>query len=312
MIATIIAAVEGGGSHGAGIDWSVIANIATALGMLISGASLLAGFLLYRISKRDAFVSGFRQVLADVKTKCHKIDELITYELSHEVIASVVKAPDMDYYLQTVFEYFKANPQLANEVVTKYLKEEFPAITVPVYSGIVDKYLNIIDSLQSTIAPYQHSFPGFHRVVSPVIMLLRNYVYATKRFATDDDVWENILATMYEEEKGCFSSFECFRERLRVVFIQLLEEHVHNEDRQKDINDILQIIDMIAKAYADLNERKLYRQSKSEKNITLVPESEIETATGDLREAEKCLKSLLGQDQLLNFRELVTRVEQRM
>jgi len=68
------------------VDWSVLSQVATTISAVLGAASLLAGFIIYYISKRDTFVDKFRFVLVSVRTKIERLNQLVTFELAHELV----------------------------------------------------------------------------------------------------------------------------------------------------------------------------------------------------------------------------------
>ncbi len=80
---------------------------------------------------------------------------------------------------------------------------------------------------------------------------------------------------------------------------------------QEDIDDMLQIIDLIVKAYSSLNDNYLFKLSKNEKKIKLEDSTKLQYIMDELFEAEKVLHFALSQEQMLKYRGLISAFKER-
>jgi len=288
------------------MNWETVAQIATTVGELAAAAALVSGFILYRISRRDDYVADFKRTLALIRARFHHLDELMTYELIGEVVRSVVFSRDLEVPLKRLFDKFFAAESTAG--IREYMKHTFPAIAVAVHSPLVDSYESILTEIDSDLANYQTDFPALYRVCLAVRTLLGNMELALKRTATRDSIWEELIPEIFEKEKAKQHDLASFKDRIAQILLGFAHEAVR-EKGQRRINNALALLDMVADAYLALPERRVLRCSRRERGTKMTPVKDTETLTEDLREAEKALKTLLAQEDVLRYRELVTLLE---
>lgn len=83
------------------------------------------------------------------------------------------------------------------------------------------------------------------------------------------------------------------------------------KDSQKDIDDALEILTMTTNNFMGLSDKGLFKQKKRESHIYFKEMDKTDTVFEDLLKAEKGLKSLFTDNEMLLFRELSTRIKVR-
>jgi hypothetical protein len=157
------------------------------------------------------------------------------------------------------------------------------------------------------VAFLQSDYPGLFRVVISIQTLFGNVVRNAKRQVRDDDTWKKLLPEVYGE-RDKLQSLEKVRIRLLHIFMAFILTTLKDKS-QPNINDVLNILDLTVDAYLACTDKGLYALSRKEKGVQLVSMSETKTISDDLRQAEKCLSLLLRQDELLSYREHISRQE---
>lgn len=291
------------------MDWNLASQVATALGTLIAAGSLGAGFQLYRISKRDEYVASLRKALADSRANCHRLRQLMAYDLANEIVNSVVYSPDVEVALDEIFERFFRLDSFDEAVWTEYSTEQFPVITTAIRSPAVEKYEEVLFATESTIAQYQVDYPGLFRVLRSTLTLFQNAITGNKELIRNEDMWRKIIKDALLPRRSSIGSVQKLKRELAEFLVGLSQKHMEATDKQ--VVSLLSVIDLVTDAYLARSERNLIAISRKERKQVLIPMSKTETITQDLREAEKCLRLVLSQDDALNYRESVARIEAR-
>ena len=74
-------------------DW---ANISTTLGVVISTITLWSAYQLYKLSKRDSYIKEIRNVLISYRYNSNSLNNLINYDISHELTHQVIYSSHLD------------------------------------------------------------------------------------------------------------------------------------------------------------------------------------------------------------------------
>lgn len=298
-----------------------VAQIATAVGALIGAGSLVAGFVLYRRTKRDAYAASLRQAIADSRANAAVLRGLLTYEVMNEISGAVVYSRDLELVTEQIYGgYFEPSAEAREESELKqFLDIHFPTITVPIRTRSVELAEARLAELARVIAPFQSDHPGLFRVVNGLGTLFRNSLDQIKAAVRDEKSWEKIIPSLHSGRvwkpavrdalREQITSVHRFRAELHQVFVALLMDAV--QEPRAVIGDVAELLDLVADAYLRQTEIGLERFAKGSPT-ELTPIAETGSVTDDLREAERALTSILSREEALSFREIVTRAEQRM
>lgn len=284
-----------------------IASIGTTVGAIAAAGSLVSGFALYRFSQTDAFANNAKRILSKSREACQQLNRMVTYDLAHETVNTVVFSPTVTFYLDKVWRKF-FNKEDQREVLEDYMKQEFPPITVPVDTPILRRIDEITKETQSDLAYIQNDFPGLYRVISPILSVLTMIVTHHKTIPRSGDLWEKLIPSVYEGHS--FESLPDLQYRIQIILVGLLNKRV-NEHDQEDIDDLLSLLNMTTDAYLSLDAARLKRMSALERKQSFRPMQSTEKISDDLREAEKAMKHVLSDEQMLKYRELVVKFEER-
>lgn len=288
---------------------NTIAQIATALGVGISTASILASYRLYQMSKRDEYVNRLRSSILLNQERCERLNSLINHELTNEIVNCVVYSRDLEQPLIDIMnKFFKSSSATENEL-KEYIKQKFPSISTPIHSPLVSSYDSLLSMISSELSVYQIDAPGFYRVMLSTRTLYRNIGDNIKRIIRDEDYWSGILVSIFNDLKDIKNLRE-LKFYLSTSFVGVIQNRYLSKT-QKDINDLLTIVHMVSHAYLALSEERLVKISELEKRQDLLPVFSTKTIVDDLKQAEKCLNLLLDSDSLHKYWELVARFEER-
>ncbi|NUL02069.1 hypothetical protein HRW07_02150 [Streptomyces lunaelactis] len=294
-------------------NWEIASQIATTFGSFLGILTLMSGFVLYRNSKRDAYVTNFRKDLSDAQSSCQRMDSLVTYDFANELATSVVYRGDFECFFEDAKEVFrKAKVEQSNgKRVGGFLEDrlESEPITVAIHTDSTKIYEDLLTEVQGIAGRRQADFPGLYRVLSSAHQLFRSLLVGYEKTVRDEQVWMDVFSSL--QKNG--DSFET-SDHLRSKFAAMLTKQIgHEEERlQQNADDILEIIDLTVSRYAALAKNgAFFRQSAKEKRAVMKSMRDTREAVDALLEAEKALKSIFSEDDLLKYRSQVIRLKTR-
>lgn len=240
---------------------------------------------------------------------------MVSYELAHELAAAVVYAKELDFlFLDLWRSHFSPEQGSNKEDLRKYLEEWFEAnsITVPIHSPIVERYEASVTEMETAIAPYQSDYPGLYRVLNSIATAFSRILGIRKRMVRDEKmIWTRIISEVVLDDKPLIDSIERLRQRVANALTQLgIVQGVETDS--KDIPDLITLLMIVTDAYLAKTDKELVALARRERKLSLVPLSETQKYTQDLREAEKALAFILPREQALRYREAVVRIENRV
>lgn len=291
------------------MSWELAAQIATTLGTGVAAGTLVVGFRLYKLGRRDDYVATLRSSLSACRAGAAKLDELLGTEMVHEQAEAVVTNPSTRHLLGNIHANVFAREDASEKDLEEYLERTQPSITAPVRGPVTAEFESLISSMQTDVAPYQLDFPGLFRVIDSARNLFRNIYRNSVNMVRAREVWAEALKVMFRQRDALPSVPDLEQAMIRHL-IGLNAYKIAQHD-QKDIDDFLFMIEMVTTVYLEMPEAELMRQSAKARGEKLKRLSETPTISEDLREAEKCLRHALPQEQLLEFRGRVSRFEER-
>lgn len=286
------------------MSWNMAAQIATSLGALLAAASLAAGFVLYRLNQRDAIAAQFWRMIGLTRPNVDELKRMVSYELASELASTAVYSRDLDLPLEDLYRYCRpeAGARPDKDSVTKYLEKYFPVITVPLATPLTRQYQDLATRVAADVALYQASFPGVYRVVSSMALFFRNVLANEKEMVRDEKLWKRFLPELLEDDDR-ISSLSHMKWMTGELLADLVMRHM-SESRER-IALVMEMLDMTFETYLKMTAAELNRVSRAERGEKVQPTSFTQTITEDLREAEKCLRHALTEEQLLRYRELL-------
>lgn len=291
------------------IDWNTIAQVASALSVGVATVSIYASYRLYQITRRDEYVNNLRKSILLNQERCSRLNALINYELTNEMVNCVVYAKDLEIPLHEIFvSFFNPSSTGKGEELGNHIKDTFPAITVPIHSPLIEAYDTILLDMSSDLALYQIESPGLYRVMFSLRTLFSNIKIRIKKLLRKENIWKEILVSLLDSMD--IQDSDKLKRTVTEIFIAMIQKQYLLET-QKDIDNLLEISSIVSNAYLSLAEDKLIKFSKLEKRQSLIPTYKTDTISADLQEADKCLRLLLNEEDLRKYRELVIRFDER-
>jgi hypothetical protein len=289
--------------------WGTISQVATTIGAILAAGTLGAGFLLYRLNRRDDDIAALRMTIATSRANADRLRGLVGYELGDELVTAAVYSRSMLVPLKRILDtVFLGDGELTGDV-KEQIHERLGVITVAIDSSIAREYEDTVRELLSDSARYQTSYPGLYRVLRSLAILYGNVLEMEKGVARDERAWANEISILLEDERENITNLDQLKYHLSSRLIRG-SAYLASEAR-KELGDLGEILDLVTDGYLAHDEASLVRLSRKERGETIKPLSNTKTITEDLREAEKALQHMLSRDELLKYREIVTRFDSR-
>jgi hypothetical protein len=244
------------------------------------------------MTKRHEYVTGLRQTVSDCMATCERIRLLLPYDLAHEITSSVVYSKEMAFVFKELYaRFFDSKHEASEAELENYLKDEFEPVGVSIHTPLTDAFVNLTYSTTSEIEHYQSDYPALYRVLYAV-----NYVFIqiTKHYrgkVRDVEEWRRAVRAVFKRHRSRINSPQELQSYIVVHFVTTLEED-RKRYFQAEIDDHLEILNLVAKAYMAKPERQLLRQGKQERKEDYAPVQYV-TTEEDLKEAEKGLQYAL-------------------
>jgi hypothetical protein len=276
------------------VNWSFLPQMTAAIGVLIAAGSLAWGLWSYRMTKRHDYIIGLRQTVSDCIATCERIRLLLPYDLAHEITSSVVYSKEMAFVFRELFTKFfqsKDGEETSKAELERYLREEFEPVGVSIHTPLTDAFVDLTYSTTSEIEHYQSDYPALYRVLYAV-----NYIFIqiTRHYrgkVRDIEEWRRAVRSVFGQHRARINSPEELQSYVVVYFVNALEAD-RKRYFQAEIDDHLEILNLVAKAYMAKPERQLLRQGKQERKEDYAPVQYV-TTEQDLKEAEKGLQYAL-------------------
>ena len=76
---------------------SIVLDWITAFGTIIAAGSIISAFLMYKMQKRDEYLTRVRDSLQLLSNDMTELDSLLNYELAYEMASSLVFSESTQY-----------------------------------------------------------------------------------------------------------------------------------------------------------------------------------------------------------------------
>src|SRR5215216_3395941 len=275
-------------------EWSFIPAMTASIGALVGAGSLAWGLWSYRMTKRHEYITGLRQTVSDCMATCERIRLLLPYDLAHEITSNVVYSREMAFVFKELYTRFfeSRDKEEASEAgLEQYLGDEFEPVGVSIHTPLTDAFVDLTYSTTSEIEHFQSDYPALYRVLYAV-----NYIFIqiTRHYrgkVRDIEEWRRAVRSVFEKHRARINSPEELQSYIVVYFVNTLEAD-RSHYFQAEIDDHIEILNLVAKAYMAKPERQLLRQGRRERNEDYAPVQYV-TTEQDLKEAEKGIQHAL-------------------
>ena len=284
----------------------LLKNMATILGIVVSTLTLISAYNIYRLGKRDSYVKEIRNTLITFQYNCRSINQLLTYEIAHELVYDVVYSVQMNKILSKI--YSKCFNE--NEEVLKQELDNFDPITTSIHAELLSQYNQTLKNNAQESSKIYTDFPSLYRVYETVISIFYHTIDVSKNVIRDEDLYKKILLEAYNEKDNILN-VDDLKDYIFYTFMSGIQSGILKES-QKNIDDILDILTMTTNSFMRLTDKGILKQKSNERKLNFKEMDKTETIFEDLLEAERGLGAVFSNEEMLQFRELSTRIKVRM
>ena len=83
---------------------NTILSLVTALGTIVSAVSIAAMFMIYRIGKRDEYLSKIRSALQTLHHHMNELNKLLNYELAFELVNTLLYSKSSQFTIKNLYK----------------------------------------------------------------------------------------------------------------------------------------------------------------------------------------------------------------
>lgn len=288
----------------------LVIDIITACGTVVAAISIISAFVLYKLQKRDEHLAKVRESLQLLSNGINELDSMLNFELAHELSSSLVYSESSRYCIRRIYEI--ANIAIDNQqdesATQKSIRETLGVFGISFQETLANKYANLISSIKQASTIFYPDYKGLFRFSKACTTLMRNVFLNYKKVLLDEDL---ITKLIYQEMiKGhCkWESCEQFEKELtdRLISVIELSRIKHS---QNDVDCLVKLLELVYSRHIELSAKEWRKLARANKKIQLLPYDSITTVTGDLREAEKCFRTIMDRDDSMNYSALVQTIE---
>ncbi len=288
----------------------MILNVITAFGTIVAAISIISAFVLYRFQKRDEHLAQVREALQLLSNGINELDSMLNFELAYELCSALVYSNASNYTIRKVYEI--CNDAIENnrspEETKAKIKDALGVFGVSFQDTIAEKYTGLISSITQASTIFYPDYKGLFRFSKACTMLMRNVFSNYKKQLLDEDLLTRIIYAYLVEDCTKWESCEQFEKKLTDCLITIIELGRINHS-QKDIDCLVEMLEIVYSRHIELSAQEWFALAKVNKSVQLQPYNAIDTVTGELREAEKCFRTILGHDESMRYAALVQTIE---
>ncbi len=289
-----------------------ILNVVTALGTVVAAISIISMYVLHRIEKREEYLSKVRSVLQMLQNNMEELNGLLNYELAFELVYTLLYNHSSQPCIRKLYEI--CNSCIANktdeESSVKLIRSTLGVFGVSFQCELAVRYNELISELKKQSVVFYPQYKGLFRFTKACTTLMRNVFNNNKKFLLDEDLLAQFFYNTLIKDENKWPCFKDFQKELMDNLISILE--VRRVKRsQKDVDNLLELTDIIYSVHIELSDREWKKLAWKNRKTQSKPDKEVDTVTGDLREAEKYFRTIMNRDRSNEYASLVQKIEDR-
>lgn len=287
-----------------------IAHLATAVSAVVAAGSVLSGFILYRLSRRDQRLKEIREGMVMASAVANQLDRSLSFEIAYEIVTETASSVILEPFLKNLHEtYFNCERDKKDEL-NEYLEKNTPVIYGSVSSARTTAFENGLIAIDSEASKIEFDFPGVARALYASSNILRNAYHVQKRLVFSEDAWKAAIKQCYEDQEIDLTRYDFFLSELAQLFVGTVLGSLKRTG-QDTINDTLKSMEIVVRNYLEKDPNELLKASKFQKSVKLTPVSEAESVAENLRELERSMGDTLPSDDLLQLRQYSAQIDTR-
>lgn len=268
--------------------------------------------MLYRIQKRDEYLSKVRNALQRLSNDMDELDSLLNFELAYELSSALTYSKSTEYCLKKIFEVcnssIRSKQEQNQEQNQDQIKKALGVFGVSFHDTIANRYTSLISDIKQASTVFYPDYKGLFRFSKACTTLMRNVFVNYKRLLLDEDVLAQIIVNNLMDRSEPWESFEDFQKDFLDHLISLVEIG-RIKHSQKDVDCLNKLVEIVYSCHIELSSKEWKKLARKNRKIVMQPYESITTVTGDLREAEKCFCSIMSHDAVTQYASLVQTIE---
>jgi hypothetical protein len=321
------------------LNWDVISQIASSLGVVITtasvviaAASLLIGVRRYQINQQNEYISTLRKAMFSSRSAVHRLfTTVVDAAFIYETVAGVADSKTMLAAIEETYVRFFAplthndadvdvqnakKDELANELANFFSAgREFPLTSlIPVQTPLFKTCKDLTVRVGTEMEPYRFDYPSLSRVFISVNSYLDSFVDSYRDYVRGDEHWSNATLQVYQDYGPTISSAQELQTRItEQIVIEWAQQRIGSpEDPKPDytiLEHLSEIVQIVTRTYLSKSDVALMGVASQEKKEYFVPLEETTTVEQDLNEAYKGLKWILSDLDKQTYHDLVREIE---
>lgn len=287
-------------------------DVITACGTVVAAISIISAFMLYRIQKRDEYLSKVRTALQRLSNDMDELDSLLNFELAYELSSALIYSKSAEYCLKKIFDFCNSSistKQNQNQdQVKKAIRKMLGVFGVSFQDTIANRYTSLISEIKQSSTIFYPDYKGLFRFSKACTTLMRNVFMNYKRLLLDEDILTEIIVNNLMDRSELWESFDDFQKDFLDHLISLLEIG-RIEHSQKDVDCLNALVEIVYSCHIELSSKEWRKLARKNRKVTMQPYENITTVTGDFREAEKGFCSIMSHDAITRYASLVQTIE---
>lgn len=285
-------------------------SIITACGTVVAAISIVSAFVLYKMQKKDEHLKRVREALQLLSNGINELDSMMNFELAYELSSSLVYSDPSCYCIEELCRL--SNDAIRNHVnedaATKSIRKTLGVLGVSFQGSLANKFTNLISSIEQSSTIFYPDYKGLFRFSKACTALMRNVFQNYKKILLDEDIIAKLIYTEMTSGHTEWDSCGAFKKELTDNLISIIEVS-RIKHSQKDVDCLVELLELVYSRHIELSAKEWCKLARVNKQIQLLPYGSVSTVTGDLREAEKCFRTILNHDDTMKYLALVQTIE---
>ena len=151
-------------------------DIISALGTIVATLSIISAFVLYRIQKKDEYLTKVRESLQLLSNGISELDAILNFELAYEMAYSLVYSEPSNYSIEVLFDICNEAIKDKNHKKDKVIKKIEGALNVfgTSFTGpMATKYGSLISDIKHASTYFYPNYKGLFRFSTTSVSLMR-------------------------------------------------------------------------------------------------------------------------------------------
>lgn len=293
------------------INMEVALNIITALGTIVAAISIICAFVLYRVQKRDEYLTKVRESLQILSNDINEMDAILNFELAYEMASNLIYTDPVRYSIESLMKICNEAIQDKNHDKSEVIKKIENRLNIfgTSFTGpLVTKYTNLASEVKQASTVFYPDFKGLFRFAISSVSLMQNILMNYKKILLKEELIAKVIYENMVEDSTIWISAEQFKKELldHLIFIAEISRKEHH---QNDIDQLGTLVDLVYSRHIELSTREWNSLAKDSKKARLIPNKECKTITANLREAEKYFQAIFTNEDIVTYSSLVQKIE---